>query len=330
MTTGVVVSWVRHHGRSEGLADALGYSCVFIHEEKGTLLWRYLRQAHITWRLIRKSQFSRVIVMLPPFPALMVVILAASKNQSVAADLHTGFFLNPKWRWASGFTLRMLRGRSAIVTNAPLARKCEEQGVEAIVLHDVLEDRSSGRVGFESARESVPPQIVCPLGYANDEPIEELIEVFGLLPEYRFVLTGNAPAWIRGAVPSNVTFPGYLSDEVYWRLIGACDGVVALTNRDLTMQRAGYEALMCRTPHITSDFTILRDFYEDAAIYTRLDPDSIVSSLRQVIDDGPELRMAAARILVRRIEEQHRTVVGLIGTGDIPNAGGLQHGGAGA
>ncbi|MCW3468056.1 glycosyltransferase [Rhodococcus pyridinivorans] len=155
--------------------------------------------------------------------------------------------------------------------------------------------------------------MVLPLGYANDEPLKELMETFRRLPNVNFALTGNAPSWMRKESPPNVKFTGYISNEDYWGLVQDCDGVVALTNRDFTMQRAGYEALICGVPHVTSTFDVLREFYEDAAVYSNLDPESIVNAISYLLENSAALRESARSVLARRRDEQLRTLEQLRG-----------------
>ncbi len=285
---------------------ALDYDAAYIYEPSRFLVWRYTKQARATWRLVRRSRHQNIVVMLPPFPLLVVVLASTRGNISVIADLHTGFFLNPKWGWARSLSLRMLRGHTAIVTNARLAEICESSGVRAVVLHDILQRPIAPSESVKPAGGGARPTLLCPLGYANDEPIAELIDAFRRLPEFRFVLTGHAPDWVRNAVSSNVEFSGYLSTDEYWRLVDASDGVLALTKRDLTMQRAGYEALLCAKPQVTSDFDVLRDFYNDAAVYTRTDTESIVAAVRDMVRNAAQLADCSAAVLnLRRAEQQH-------------------------
>ncbi len=67
-------------------------------------------------------------------------------------------------------------------------------------------------------------------------------------------------------------FTGYLTNSDYDAELANCDVVMALTTRDHTMQRAGYEAIAAAKPQVTADFKVLRDFHADAAIY--VDPHS--------------------------------------------------------
>jgi hypothetical protein len=197
----------------------------------------------------------------------------------------------------------MLKGSRAIVTNAALAEICRGRGVNALVLHDILRTPDENVIGGDQEADlSENPTILCPL---SDEPISEIIEAAKLVPHLLFVFTGNAPTWVKRSAPENVQFAGYISNADYWTYLRHSWGVLALTERDFTMQRAGYEALLVGKPHVTSDFQTLRDFYGEAAIYTRPSGEEIAKALQEMIGKASELSQAAMRLLaIRAIEQQ--------------------------
>ena len=305
---GLFISWVAHHGRSAELADGLGFDAVFISESdsRGGLLGRYVRQFMVTRRVIVERQPAVVAVMLPPMPVLLAVLSARIKPTHIIADLHTGFFYDPKWSWATRLELRLLRRALVIVTNAELATICEQGNNRCAVLHDVLEAPEHARQ-VPAAR--VPtPTVLCPLSYANDEPVEQLMEAARLTPNIDYVLTGAPPAKVAEVAPNNVRFTGYLDHDSYWQAVQASWGVVALTTRDHTMQRAGYEALICGQGVLTSNFSVLSDFFEDAAVYTEPDAESIANGVRELVDRRVELGEAARVVLSRRRLEQSEAI----------------------
>jgi glycosyltransferase involved in cell wall biosynthesis len=120
-----------------------------------------------------------------------------------------------------------------------------------------------------------------------------------------FFLTGRPPNSIRDQAPSNVTFTGYLSNRDYDQLLNRSDVVMALTTRELTMQRAGYEAFMAGKPQVTSAFTPLKDFYEDCAVYVEpAEAGSIAAGVREALQRTDELSKRAHRVADARLDEQ--------------------------
>jgi hypothetical protein len=300
------ISWIRHHGRSVGLAEALGVEALFFDGGSGNVLRRYLRQWRQTREAVRQSRPSSVIVMQPPFPALLAVLsVKEGRRAQLIGDLHTGALENPKWRWASGIVLRLLRKRGfAVVTNEALARKVEARGTRALALHDLLPSlpEGLGTVPDDSGLEAVLDAIyvLVPVAYANDEPIDELLRAASLDPAITWVLTGKAPEAVRAAAPSNIVFTGYVTNDDFQRLLRNCSAVAALTNREFTMQRAGYEALGAGRALITARTRTLEEYFGDAAVYTDGSAEQILSAGRRAIDESSEL---AARMVSLRDEK---------------------------
>lgn len=292
------ISWTRENGRSTDLASAMGAKIVNVYPEGG-LLRRYLRSLAESRRLLRAVQPDQaVFFMLPPAPLMLLArLVRGRKHVHNIYDLHTGFFYDPKWKWASKICLRMMRGANAIVTNDNLLDVCHEAGVKAHVLHDILHDH-----GSESpARQSF---VLCPVSYSNDEPIFSILDAARQMPMRRWVLTGRAPMEITEQAPANVTFSGYVDSAAYSRLLEEAALVVALTNRKDTMQRAGYEALMRGVPVVTSDFEVLRDFFEDAAVYVQPGESNLVERVDYALCNHGDMATRSQSLLRRRILEQ--------------------------
>ncbi|MEE2060391.1 glycosyltransferase [Rhodococcus artemisiae] len=268
------------------------------------ILVKYLYAAIFTRRILRERNPSTVIVMAPPAPAFLVALLFKGTKTRLIADLHTGFFSDPKWSWFTKAGLRLMRGRLAIVTNRPLAELCRKSGVDAIVLHDIL------KVGeYMDADSQVEPYILCPLSYANDEPIAALLESARLTPKLKYVWTGKAPERVMASAPPNVSFSGYVDVGDYERILSDCLGVVAVTDRDHTMQRAGYEALMAGKPQVTADFAVLREFLGEAALYVEPhDPQALAEAATQLANRRAEFSRIVESTLRQRVSEQSESL----------------------
>jgi glycosyltransferase involved in cell wall biosynthesis len=245
--------------------------------------------------------------MLPPFPLLLAGLIHALRTDAaIVADLHTGAFLNPRWAWSTALALRLLRPHTVVVTNEHLAERCRQAGIRSVlVLHDPLAVREAPPL--QHAR----PQVVCPVSYANDEPIEAMLEAARQTSELDWVLTGRAPAEVRRAAPANLRFAGWLDDAAFENLLAEADVVVALTTRPHTMQRAGYEALMWGKPLVTSEFPVLSEFFGEAAVTVEPHAAAIASGVRDAVERSSELQSAARRVLDERIREQDAALAAL-------------------
>ncbi|OZD58430.1 hypothetical protein CH263_24535 [Rhodococcus sp. 06-1059B-a] len=283
--SGVFISWINYHGRSQGLGDALGYKVEFVGSHKNNAILRYVVSAARTIRILRRSRPAVVAIMMPPLPLLIAIrIVALHVPVVILADLHSGVFLDPKWRWALPLTLKLLRKIDiALVTNPELRQICESRDVDTKVVHDPLPPGAC-RVGLNHD-EPHDNLIVVPLSYANDEPIEEILAAAALTTNFNWTLTGTAPDEVRQNAPANVSFTGYLENEQYEHLLHSASVIVALTNRPHTMQRAAYEALAMATPLVTSNFAELRAYFGEAASYTSIDAASIALAVTAAHED---------------------------------------------
>lgn len=314
-TDTVVLSWVKFHGRSAGIAGALEIPAIFISGGEGNLLGRYWRQWRETRRFLRRTpQLRKIVVMLPPLPALLSVSLGTTLR--IAGDMHTGVFSDPKWKWALPLTMRILRKRGVgVVTNSDLANVFSSGGAAAIILHDQLtDDYVDDGHAFESEILRAlgnPDWILVPLAYAYDEPLGELIEAARRTPGLCWVLTGNAPRAFRESAPANVVFPGYISDADYRRAVVRAAAIAALTTKENTMQRAGYEAMSASQALVTTPMVVLKDFFGQAALFTEPSAEGIAAAALQVVAEQGEWRgrMSAQRQI--RLAEQSASIGGL-------------------
>lgn len=300
--SGIFLSWAREHGRTSELAAEFGLRAKFVYAPgKGGLLARYVRQFRQTRALLLAERPEVVWVQLPPALALFALSRVSGYRPTVVADLHTGFFLDPKWRWATRRSLAWLRKRGAlaVVTNTYLQQRCERSGVTAVVLHDLIRD---------SMALPAHGHVLCPLSYANDEPLAELLHAAWITPEISWVFTGAPPAKVCEAAPPNVRFTGYLSRDEYTQELRTASALCALTTRPHTMQRAGYEALEYGIPLVTSDFAELREFFGDAAEYVRADAEAIAKGAGRALLRKDELRASMREIRPSLQLEQQRTL----------------------
>ena len=281
----VFVSWFAHHGRSESLAEALGIPGYFVFDRSDAALpLRYARQWSATRRLLAIARPAQLLVMQPPVLALLAVRMSRwGRRARIAADFHTGSFLDPKWRWSLGLSLRLMgRGGLAVVTNDALAERVRARGYRAVAVHDWISEITPGRAADGE-------YMLLPFAWASDEPMQELIDAARTEPAIEWRVTGRAPDWVAAAAPPNLKLLGFLSPEEYWDQFDRAGAIGALTTKDFTMQRAGYEALCRARPLLTTPTTVLREYFGEAAIYAEPTADGLVAGARDVLRRRGEL-----------------------------------------
>lgn len=314
----VFISWIGYHGRSAGLAEDIGAEAYFF--DGGRPSWpvalRYVVNSLLTVRLLVRARPRAVLVMLPPLPLLVLAKLwSAVTGASLVGDLHSAVFNDGQWLWATRPTMRLLASGHAVVTNEPLAQSCRDAGVPALVLHDSLGD---------VAAQPPPPApgaaiVLAPLSYATDEPLTAILGAAAAHDGLRWVLTGKAPAEVRREAPANVEFPGHIPNEDYARLMDSATVVLALTTREHTLQRAGYEAANAGKLLVASATGALREFFEDGAVYAEPTAESIAAAVTAALDRGPELTTRIREVQSRRRQEQRAALEqlrALVGTAE--------------
>lgn len=295
--TTVVISWIAHHGRSEAVAQHLNAQTVWMPWARpGQPLLRtlggWLRSSWRTWVTVRRlGSGSVVVVMCPPVFALMVA-RAAARRVSLVADVHSGAVNSGRWAWSVPLLARYLRNCAVIlVTNRRLLAQLDTGASPVLVLHDPP-PTTAPPVAAQLPGLPAVPLIVFPASGAPDEPLGAVLEAAALLAgTATIVVTGKA----HGLRPQpGLHLTGFLPEEQYQALLRRASVILALTERENTMQRAGYEAVQVGVPLVCSDRKVLREFFAGAAVYTDHTPEGIAEAVRSALERGPLLRAATA------------------------------------
>ena len=298
----VFVCWIGQQGRSSDLAALLDAELWLIESRLPlpptpvTAPLRYIDQSIRTIVMILRDKPSAMIVMQPPVFVLAIVV-ALRGRRPVVADFHHDPFEEPKWRWSLRPSLWLARRCAvSIVTNEAHARIIRAHRANAVVLHDP--PVPAPEQGPEHRSEGF---VLVPSSYSADEPVAEIFDAARSLPDVEFRFTGVAPSTVRALAPSNVVFTGFVSDEMYRRLLIQCSAILCLTDKPNTMQRGGYEALSNHRPLVTADSEVLRSYFDDAAVYAApRDSRSIAAAVQAALSslDERRRRMAARHLEV--------------------------------
>ena len=302
------ISWAPHCSRSDHTARELGGTSHMVYwgwlgSRPATVLLKYLGQTLSTWRVLMREQPDAVFVMSPPPVAIVAVYpYCVLRRIPFVIDAHTGAFLK-RWQLFQRAQFWLARRAAAtIVTNEHLRNLVIENGGRAVVLPDVPVEFTPTDSGLiEAGRFTV----VCVTSFDRDEPIASMLEAARRLPEVRFFMTGNptkAAALLPAPLPANLTLTGFLDTPVYGRLLRDAGVVMALTIEQHTMQRGAYEAIYQGTPVIVSDNPLLREAFDEGAVYVDNSPAAIVSAVQVIQTRSAEYRVAASRLRSRKLE----------------------------
>jgi glycosyltransferase involved in cell wall biosynthesis len=230
--------------------------------------FKYVMQTFRTLQVLFKEKSKAIHVQNPPFPCGLVVYFYSLLSGAKFVFEHHSATFDPPWYWALPIQKFLVRRASTnIVTNQHWADVVESWGGKTLVMFDPFLDLPQGRPfavkpGFNVAFVST---------FAEDEPVEAVLEAARQLPEVNFYITGNKqkkPASFFEGAPSNVTFTGFFDPNgEYLGLLRAVDAVMVLTTRNYTLQLGGCEALAVGKPLITSDFPYLRELFWKGTVF---------------------------------------------------------------
>jgi glycosyltransferase involved in cell wall biosynthesis len=302
----VFVSWT-DHARAEGLAGSLGAHLYVPARSLSRAPWpvRYLAQAVLTLVDLLRRRPTHVLFTNPPFLAGLPILAAARLIKArVWCDVHSGAFNDDRWsRFALANRFVLARCDGVVFANARLAREVAElvRTRTVVVASPTLQERPSAS--------TATPTMVATLGWAFDEPIDELLDAIRRVPEISVTLTGRAPGHLGGRTPANCTAPGWLPYETYHDLIGRATAVICLTTRESTMQTGAYEALEHGTPMILSGTAALREQFAVGGVVFVDDhrPATLARAMRQIVSERREYRrdaLAARTALSRQSRHQ--------------------------
>ncbi len=176
------------------------------------------------------------------------------------------------------------------MTDSYWAERLRGWGARAVVIPDVPTDYLAAATPAGRNDEQLP-MVVFVNTWADDEPLGAVIDAARRLPHVAFKITGRTDGHedaMRGA-SGNVNFVGYLPDPDYHALLRDATGVMCLTTRDHTMQRGACEALSLGRPIITSDWALLRSYFNRGTLHVDNTADGIQRAVTQLIEHHEKL-----------------------------------------
>ena len=300
--------------RSRAFGQALGMDVLFISATKrrGRLaaLYKYPVQGVRTLALLIRRRPRVVFVQSPPSP-LVIAAWAYTKvtRARFVVDAHSCAMRSVYWtrpRWLSRALTR--DAAATIVTNGHYASTVRAEGGRSIVIRDVPVTPPPAEPAVTTGL-----HVMVVNTFAPDEPLAQIVEAARALPDVTFHVTGDL-ARIGGVAPdapANVRFTGFLSDEDYRSLMAAAGAVMCLTTHDHTMQRGACEALWAGRPIVTSDWELLRDYFDAGTEHVDNSAEAIAEAVRRIGAEGPRYEREIEDLQARRRREWDEAVTSL-------------------
>jgi glycosyltransferase involved in cell wall biosynthesis len=288
---GLFIVWGAFQGsrRSEQIAKIFNFDIEYVYftTRQGLLYapFKYAYQAIAMLMLLARRRPDIVFIQNPPtFAPLFVYLYSLMFGAQFIIDTHTGALIYPQWQWTlplQRFLSR--RALTTILTNDYLARQVKGWGANAFVLEDppmVIEISKSMSLEGDTFK-----VVMISVAYP-DEPVAEVVKVARNLPDIDFYITGdfsisNHFQNVVANAPTNVHFIGFLKED-YFALLEAVDVVVCLTTDDHTFQSGANEALWLGKPLITSNWPVLREYFNQGTIHVENTVEAIQQGLLEM------------------------------------------------
>lgn len=289
------VKWIawQNHRRTEELCSYLGIKPTVL-DSNSLRIFKHPLFVLKTIREIYKGEIETLIVQNPSIILTLVAcLLRRVRGYKLVVDTHNAGiqpeddFLK-KLDWLYRYFQR--EANLTVVTNETLAGIVKNNGGIPFVMPDRLPNPKSVQKETLKGRRNLV--YICT--YGIDEPFIQVLDAAKELPkDYVLYVTGNynkAIGITERYKQENIVFTGYLDEDRYWRLLGSCDLVIDLTNRDNCLVCGAYEAVSVGTPLILSSKLELMKYFYRGCVYTDNSLPSIIKAVHEGINDLERLR----------------------------------------
>jgi glycosyltransferase involved in cell wall biosynthesis len=303
--------------RSRVMAAKLGIEVSLVQTRLPRGMWyapiKYLVQAVKTMLLLLRKRPVVVFVQSPPLLAVLTTCFYCALTRSdYIVDAHSAAFHGPSWSLFPGW-LRSLMARRAIatlVTNENFQQRVEELGGLGFILRDVPTSFPVNATYPTSRQFNIAMVNV----FSPDEPLVETLNALADLSDVQLYVTGRINPrhfeLVEGA-PQNVHFTNFLPDEDYYGLLTSVQAVMCLTTRNHTMQRGACEALWLGKPIITSDWPVLRGYFDSGTVYVDNTSAGIRQGILQMKEDYARFQSGIQVLQTNRQREWHEKLAQL-------------------
>jgi len=208
----------------------------------------------------------------------------------IIVDRHTTFRLNKPhsgsfriWLFMKLHYFTLKRADLTIVTNDFLAQLVRKAEGRPFVLPDKLPELTPR----QSIKLKGRINILMISSFGLDEPVYEVIDAIKKLgrDDVYLYITGNYKKLdvnLPTKTPTNIIFTGFIPEQQFIDMLFSVDAVMALTTSDYCMLCGCYEAVSANKPLITSDKTVLREYF-NGAVFVDNNSQGIENGFRSVL-----------------------------------------------
>ncbi|MDO7086719.1 glycosyltransferase [Pseudocolwellia sp. AS88] len=293
----VIIGWGTGIRRSVSLSTETSMTDIqvkYIFKNKYLKPMNYIVNFFKTVLLLAKHQPKLVVVVVPPTLILYSVFLYKflfNHKCKIVLDCHNGV-LRSEWKHIPFVSYLFKKSDKVLSHNARVKEDIDSAfGVVSYVLGDplIVYNGNINNPSETSLYLNDKINVLVPVSYAKDEPINEIINAAAILNKtHNFIMTGRYTKLFKeNSVFDGVSFTGFISEEVYVSLLRQCDVVLCLTTDDKIQMCALIEAVSMNKNAVCSDNTVNNDIFSDyRPTFTRLDEESISASVMSCISNS--------------------------------------------
>lgn len=311
--------WISWHKvpRSRNIAKYLGIP-LFEYFKNKNVVQRHLLSSVWTIKKLREIKpqivflhFSYllllIVVLHKLFSKRKIFIIADCHNKALKRTIRNPF--NIAFQKFKKFVLSY--SDLAIVTNRGLINEITKYQQNYFVLPDKIPT-------FEVKKNSGKEEKYCVYisSFDSDEPVEEVLETSKLFKDtLLFYWTGRQPLRFKKKYLnrySNIIYTGYLDYSKYYELLSNAECILILSREDEILQCGAYEGLNANVPLVISDNTASREYFSDAAVFTKITPEEIKNAIDTAIANRIRIIENSKRIRAEREIEFNQLINTLI------------------
>jgi glycosyltransferase involved in cell wall biosynthesis len=318
------LAWAPTAGRARDLARALDGEASTVYPSRLSARRltpaRYAASMVLTAAELARRRPRAVVVQNPPvYPSLLAIAYVRATGGRFVLDSHPASF-GVKGNRQAQRTLAVTRwlarhADATLVTTSSWADVVSEWGGRPLVLHEAPPHWT---VSPPRPLEDRRPQVLFSCVFAQDEPVDDVVEAARRAPELDVAITGDPRRAREGqldSLPPNVRLTGWLDQEAYAAEVDRCDILLALTDEPTSVMRAAYEAGYARRVLVLSGTPVMTALFPEA-VPTGNDAESLTVSLRDAVARHDELIGTLDTIRERqrrRWSEQEDAIRGVLG-----------------
>ncbi len=287
--------WITWETQRRSIELARKFGCtLYLIEKKG--IFRYPYSFFATIFVFLKKQPDFLFVQNPSMIlASLACIFGVLSKTFVVVDRHTTFRLKKPhsgtfriWLFMRLHYFTLKWADLTIVTNDYLANLVRKAGGNAFVLPDMLPMLEMK----ETKKLKGKINLLLISSFGLDEPISEVIDAMKafIKEDVYLYISGNFKKInknLLNSAPPNVVFTGFLPDQEFVDILFSVDLVLVLTTSDYCMLCGCYEAISAEKPLITSNKSVLKNYFNNA-IFVENTKEDIYQGIHNAIRDIPQ------------------------------------------